>query len=105
MTLNEVIRSLILGIIIIVIAVPEGLPLSVTISIAYSVNKMIEENSLVRNIKCFFFYIFLKQNKRIFKNVNNLIIIFFLMNSAFETMAYVNNICCMKTGTLTENKM
>lgn len=33
------------------------------------------------------------------------IIFFFIINKAFETMALVNNICCMKTGTLTENKM
>lgn len=38
----------VLGITIIVVAVPEGLPMAVTIALAYSVNKMKKENNLVR---------------------------------------------------------
>ena len=36
---------------IVVIAVPEGLPLAVTITLAYSVNKMKDENNLVRELQ------------------------------------------------------
>ena len=42
-TLNSFVTFLILGITIIVVAVPEGLPLAVTISLAYSVMKMKDE--------------------------------------------------------------
>ncbi len=58
-----------------VVAVPEGLPLAVTISLAYSVMKMLEENNLVRHL------------------------------GAAETMATVTVICTDKTGTLTQNRM
>lgn len=60
---------------IVVIAVPEGLPLAVTISLAYSVGKMKDENNLVRFL------------------------------AACETMGGANNICTDKTGTLTKNLM
>lgn len=63
------------GVTIVVVAIPEGLPLAVTISLAYSVKKMQKENNLVR---------------RMF---------------ACETMGGANNICSDKTGTLTQNKM
>lgn len=56
-------------------AVPEGLPLAVTISLAFSVMKMKEENNLVRRLE------------------------------ASETMGGANEICTDKTGTLTQNKM
>ncbi len=39
-----------IGVAIVVVAVPEGLPLSVTIAYAYSVGKMKEENNLVRDL-------------------------------------------------------
>lgn len=58
-----------------VVAVPEGLPLAVTIALAYSVGKMKEENNLVRYLQ------------------------------ACETMGGANNICSDKTGTLTKNLM
>lgn len=58
-----------------VVAVPEGLPLAVTIALAYSVNKMKDENNLVRYLQ------------------------------ACETMGGANNICSDKTGTLTKNLM
>ncbi|GIQ86005.1 P-type ATPase, subfamily IIB, partial [Kipferlia bialata] len=66
---------MILGITIIVVAVPEGLPLAVTISLAYSVGKMMEDKNLVRKL------------------------------AACETMGGATNICSDKTGTLTENRM
>lgn len=74
-TLKELIDYLIISITIIVVAVPEGLPLAVTISLAYSVMKMKEENNLVRKLE------------------------------ASETMGGANEICTDKTGTLTKNQM
>ena len=64
-----------LAVAIIVIAVPEGLPLSVAISLAYSTEQMIKEQCLVRRLAC------------------------------CETMGAVHAICTDKTGTLTQNKM
>ena len=74
-TLSELVNYLILSITIIVVAVPEGLPLAVTISLAFSVMKMKEENNLVRKLE------------------------------ASETMGGANEICTDKTGTLTINQM
>lgn len=68
-------NAFILGVTIVVVAVPEGLPLAVTISLAYSVGKMLKENNLVRRL------------------------------DASETMGGANEICTDKTGTLTQNKM
>lgn len=47
-TMNLLVEYFIIAVSIVVIAVPEGLPLAVTISLAYSVGKMKEENNLVR---------------------------------------------------------
>ena len=66
---------MIIGITIIVVAIPEGLPLAVTLSLAYSVKKMLYDSNLVRKIK------------------------------ACETMGGANTICTDKTGTLTLNEM
>lgn len=74
-TLNGLINAFILGVTIIVVAVPEGLPLAVTISLAYSVGEMFKENNLVRKLH------------------------------SSETMGGANEICSDKTGTLTQNKM
>lgn len=63
----------IVAITVIVVAVPEGLPLAVTIALAYSVGKMRKENNLVRVLQ------------------------------ACETMGGADNICSDKTGTLTLN--
>ncbi|KAG2490086.1 hypothetical protein HYH03_011392 [Edaphochlamys debaryana] len=60
---------------IIVVAVPEGLPLAVTISLAYSMKKMMKDNNFVRVL------------------------------AACETMGGATAICSDKTGTLTENRM
>ncbi|KAL3146758.1 hypothetical protein ABBQ38_014742 [Trebouxia sp. C0009 RCD-2024] len=60
---------------IVVVAVPEGLPLAVTISLAYSLRKMMIDNNFVRVL------------------------------AACETMGGATAICSDKTGTLTENKM
>ncbi|KAA6396110.1 MAG: putative calcium-translocating P-type ATPase [Streblomastix strix] len=65
----------IIAITIIVMAVPEGLPLAVTIALAYSMKKMLKDNNLVRVL------------------------------SACETMGGATTICSDKTGTLTQNKM
>lgn len=68
-------NAIIVGITIVVVAVPEGLPLAVTISLAYSVNQMKKENNLVRRLE------------------------------AAETMGGANEILTDKTGTLTQNRM
>ena len=70
-----VVQAFITGVAILVLAIPEGLPLSVTISLAYSVKKMMKDNNLVRHL------------------------------SACETMGGANTICSDKTGTLTQNQM
>ena len=41
----------IIGIAVVVVAIPEGLPLSVTLSLAYSVKKMLNDNNLVRKLQ------------------------------------------------------
>ena len=74
-TLKKLIEFVIIAITVIVVAVPEGLPLAVTISLAFSVMKMKEENNLVRRLE------------------------------ASETMGGANEICTDKTGTLTKNQM
>lgn len=74
-SLNGLLEAFILAVTIVVVAVPEGLPLAVTISLAYSVSQMYHENNLVRKLH------------------------------ASETMGGANEICTDKTGTLTQNKM
>ena len=74
-TLRYVLSYVILAITIIVVAVPEGLPLAVTIALAYSVHKMKTQNNLVRKLQ------------------------------SCETMGGANTICSDKTGTLTYNNM
>ena len=72
-TTEELIKMIITAIAIVVVAVPEGLPLAVTISFAFSVMKMKKENNLVRKLQ------------------------------SSETMGGANEICSDKTGTLTKN--
>ena len=73
--LNEYVKAFITGLTVLVVAVPEGLPLAVTISLAYSVKKMLDDNNLVRHL------------------------------DACETMGNATSICSDKTGTLTTNRM
>lgn len=60
---------------IIIVAVPEGLPLAVSLSLAYSIDTMKKDNLLVKKF------------------------------SACESLGLVNTICTGKTGTLTSNDM
>ena len=71
----QIVNFIIIAITVIVVAIPEGLPLAVTLSLAYSVRKMLKDRNLVRRL------------------------------DATETMGGANNICSDKTGTLTQNKM
>jgi P-type Ca2+ transporter type 2B len=72
---EEIISSIILGITILVVAIPEGLPLALTLAMAYSIFRMKNENIFVRHIK------------------------------GCEIMGAATNILSDKTGTLTQNKM
>uniref|UniRef100_A0A1I8P3E0 Calcium-transporting ATPase n=1 Tax=Stomoxys calcitrans TaxID=35570 RepID=A0A1I8P3E0_STOCA len=72
---NHFVKHLIIGVTVLVVAVPEGLPLAVTLSLAYSVKKMMKDNNLVRHL------------------------------DACETMGNATAICSDKTGTLTTNRM
>lgn len=49
--LIELLNFFILGITVIVVAIPEGLPLAVTLSLAFSVKKMLLDNNLVRKME------------------------------------------------------
>jgi Ca2+ transporting ATPase len=72
---TEILNYFILAVTVVVVAIPEGLPLAVTLSLAFSVKKMLNDQNLVRKME------------------------------ACETMGGANNICSDKTGTLTMNKM
>ncbi len=68
-------QTLMVAITLIVVAVPEGLPMAVTLSLAYSMRRMLKTNNLVRKMH------------------------------ACETMGATTVICTDKTGTLTRNQM
>ncbi len=70
-----VLNTLMIAVTLIVVAVPEGLPMSVTLSLALSMKRMLETNNLVRKMH------------------------------ACETMGAATVICSDKTGTLTKNRM
>lgn len=72
---RHLLTFLIVAVTIIVVAVPEGLPLAVTMSLAYSVKKMARDNNLVRKL------------------------------ASCETMGAATVVCSDKTGTLTRNRM
>jgi Ca2+-transporting ATPase len=72
---SDIVKLVINAITIVVVAVPEGLPLAVTIALAYGMIKMLQDNNLVRHL------------------------------AACETMGGATNICSDKTGTLTQNVM
>ncbi|KAJ1914082.1 plasma membrane calcium [Mycoemilia scoparia] len=73
--ITAITNILIQAITIIVVAVPEGLPMAVTIALVYASSRMIKDNNLVRQL------------------------------AACETMGGATAICSDKTGTLTENRM
>lgn len=70
---GTLVHYFLLALTVVVVAIPEGLPLAVTLSLAFSVKQMLEDNNLVRKLE------------------------------ACETMGGANNICSDKTGTLTKN--
>ena len=72
---EDLLHFAIISITVLVVAVPEGLPLAVTIALAYSVQRMLKDNNLVRHL------------------------------DACETMGNATTICSDKTGTLTLNRM
>ena len=72
---ENVLNIIMLCVSIIVVAIPEGLPLAVTLSLAFSIKKLMDQNNLVRKMH------------------------------ACETMGGANYICTDKTGTLTKNEM
>ena len=47
---REILEYFIIAITILVVAIPEGLPLAVTLSLAFSVNKMMKDKNLVRKL-------------------------------------------------------
>lgn len=68
-------QTLMIAVALIVVSVPEGLPMAVTLSLAYSMRRMLKTNNLVRKMH------------------------------ACETMGATTVICTDKTGTLTQNQM
>jgi len=73
--LDSVVGIIAVAVTIVVVAVPEGLPLAVTLTLAYSMKRMMKDNAMVRKL------------------------------SACETMGSATIICTDKTGTLTLNQM
>jgi Ca2+-transporting ATPase len=72
---NKIVDFFAIAVTIVVVAVPEGLPLAVTLTLAYSMAKMMDDRALVRHL------------------------------AACETMGSATTICSDKTGTLTMNQM
>ena len=72
---DRILNIIMLCVSIIVVAIPEGLPLAVTLSLAFSIKKLMDQNNLVRKMH------------------------------ACETMGGADYICTDKTGTLTKNEM
>ena len=72
---ESIMNAFIISVVVIVVAIPEGLPMAVVISLAYSLHKMKDEKAFVKYL------------------------------AATETMGNVTNICTDKTGTLTKGEM
>lgn len=72
---TSLLQSIMIAVTVVVVSVPEGLPMAVTLSLAYSMQRMLKTNNLVRKMH------------------------------ACETMGATTVICTDKTGTLTENQM
>lgn len=72
---SDMLHNFMIAVTLIVVSVPEGLPMSVTLSLALSMNRMLKANNLVRRMH------------------------------ACETMGAATVICTDKTGTLTQNRM
>ncbi|RDI85057.1 hypothetical protein Vi05172_g5040 [Venturia inaequalis] len=72
---QDFLRIFIVAVTVVVVAVPEGLPLAVTLALAFATTRMLKENNLVRVLR------------------------------SCETMGNATTVCSDKTGTLTENKM
>lgn len=72
---REFMKIFIVSVTVVVVAVPEGLPLAVTLALSFATVKMLRDNNLVRVLK------------------------------ACETMGNATTVCSDKTGTLTQNKM
>ena len=72
---QQFLQVFIVAVTIVVVAVPEGLPLAVTLALAFATTRMLKDNNLVRLLK------------------------------ACETMGNATTVCSDKTGTLTQNKM
>ena len=73
--IEVVLKYFMMAVTLIVMAVPEGLPMAVTLALALNMRRMLKSNNLVRKLH------------------------------ACETMGAVNVICTDKTGTLTQNRM
>ena len=72
---QQFLQIFIVAVTIVVVAVPEGLPLAVTLALAFATTRMLRDNNLVRVLR------------------------------ACETMGNATTVCSDKTGTLTQNKM
>lgn len=72
---QEFLQVFIIAVSVIVVAVPEGLPLAVTLALAFATTRMLKDNNLVRLLR------------------------------SCETMGVATTVCSDKTGTLTQNKM
>lgn len=72
---QQFLKVFIVAVTVVVVAVPEGLPLAVTLALAFATTRMLKDNNLVRLLR------------------------------ACETMGNATTVCSDKTGTLTQNKM